>query len=95
MSKQSRTHAPTPNKEIRVTLTPREFADLQGTCAIAALALQVIRQQTADAVAAAQKPQQLAMARLAKKYKAQGMRADCNYRFDVEAHALVSVPETP
>lgn len=90
MSKSSRQHLPNPNAEVRIALTPREFKDLQGLCAIAAIALMTIKQQADAAIAAAQAPQQKELARLAKKYRDQGMRADHNYRFDVATHSLVA-----
>ncbi|MCR4301783.1 MAG: hypothetical protein NUV51_09250 [Sulfuricaulis sp.] len=93
MSKRSRQHRPTPNKPVRIVLTAREFKDFQGACAVAALNVQAIQQDAAQRIAAAQQAQQKELAKLAKKYRAQGMRADVNYAFDEQTHSLVSVRE--
>lgn len=82
---------PNPNAETRIVLTPREFQDLHGVCAIATVALLTIKQQADAAITAAQAPQREALARLARKYQKAGMRPDRNYRFDPADHALVEV----
>lgn len=94
MSKQSRTKRPTPNKEVRVVLTAREFKDFQGAVAVAALNVQAIQQDAAQRIAAAQQTSQKELLKLVKKYRAQGMRPDAQYRFDEGAHSLVVMPLT-
>lgn len=94
MGKASRrTHVPPrpASKEIRIQLTPREAKDLQGLCAVAALQLIALRQEVTERTAAAQRPHQQEMARLAKKYAKAGMRADADYTLDPATHALVEV----
>lgn len=89
MSKASRTHRQTPNKEIRITLTLREFNDFQGVVAVAAIKIQSIQQRAAQEIAAAQGSQQKELLRLANKYRHLGMRPDKNYRFDEATHSLI------
>jgi hypothetical protein len=91
MSKTSRQHHPSPNKPIRIVLTPREFNDFHGVCAIAALNVQALQQQALQQITAAERPKQQALARLAKKYRAAGLRLDVNYTFDPATHALMEV----
>jgi hypothetical protein len=80
--------------ETRIVLSPREFADFQGVCAVAAIKVQAIQQQAAQQIAAAQQDRQKAFLRLVKKYRAQGMRPDGEYRFDEATHSLIAVPAT-
>ena len=91
MSKTSRQSRPTPNTPVSIALTTREFKEFHGLCAIAALTVQAIQQQAAQQIAAAQQERQKALARLAKKYRASGMRLDVDYRFDEATHSLVAV----
>ena len=91
MSKQTRQHRPTPNKDVRVQLTPREFRDFHGICAIAATRVFAIQQVAQQRLAECQVPRQEAFARLLKKYRAAGLRADLEYAFDEQTHSLVSV----
>lgn len=91
MSKKSRLHRPTPGKEIRVVLTPREFKDFQGACAVMALNIQAIQQNAAQQIAAAQAPKQKEFLRLVKKYRAAGLRPDVDYRFDEATRSLIAV----
>jgi hypothetical protein len=92
----SRKHAATDGNgnrpEVRVQLTPREFADHYGLCAVAALKIQAIQQQAAQAIAAAQQPKQQSFLRLVKKYRAQGLRPDQDYAFDEATYTLVAIP---
>lgn len=80
---------PNPNAETRIKLTPREFQDFQGACAITALKVQAIQQDAAQRIAAVQQEQQKALLRLVKKYRAQGMRPDVTFHFDEATHSLV------
>lgn len=91
MSKAPRCHTPNPNAEVRIVLTPREFADFQGVCAVAALKVQEIQRQAAQQIAAAQQGRQRDFLRLVKKYRAAGMRLDADYRFDEATHSLIAV----
>lgn len=80
-----------PTAETRIVLTPREAKDLQGLCAVAALQLIALRQEVTERTAAAQRPQQQEIARLAKKYAKAGMRAEALYTLDPATHSLVEV----
>ena len=90
MSKRSRLNTRIA-RETRIVLRATDFAHLQGVCAVAALNVQAIQQDAAQRIAAAQQTSQKELIRLAKKYRAQGMRPDVNYRFDEATHSLVAV----
>ena len=89
MSKTSRLHKPNPNAVVRVQLTPHEFKDLQGTCAIAAVALMTIKQQATQQIDEAQKPQRALFKKLAEKYKM--LHPDRNYTLDQATCSLIEV----
>lgn len=91
MSKSSRLKHPSPNKEVRIQLTPREFQDLQGAIAITAVKVQAIQQDAAQRIAEVQKTSQNELIKLTKKYRVQGMKIDVNYAFDEKTHSLVEV----
>lgn len=73
----------------KIQLTPQEFKDFQGACAIAALNVQAIQQQVMKQIEVAQQDKQKEFLNLVRKYRSEGMRADKNYSFDVETHSLV------
>ncbi len=75
--------------DIRIVLAPREFADFQGVCAVAVLKVQAIQQQAAQQIAAAHADRLNAFLRLAKKYRAAGLRPDMDYRLDEASRSLV------
>lgn len=87
MSKTSRLHRPNPNAEVRVKLTPKDFEQYQGLCAVTVQKIQFLQQQAAQQIGAVQQAHQKRVASIIKKHH---LDPTINYQFDEAAHELVA-----